>query len=669
MKQIAIYTHPRSLVRIPVLLIVGIGWLVLLYLTSADVVRWGIANIPQLALVGFVGIAVYLLPGLAILRWLWPDVRLAWTERIAMACGIGVALPSLALEVAYILRMPWSTPLTIVYVLIAVVALMWRQSWRTLVPHQLPTISTHSLLFGWMITLAFLARLYIVRGLPVGMWGDAYHHTMIAQLLVDNGGLFTSWQPYAPLRTFTYHFGFHADAVFFHWFSGIEVARSLVYTGQLLSVATLPVMYVFARRLSGSDTIALWSMVLVGFVNTQPIYYVNWGRYTQLAGQVVLPVLLVCWMVVLEAKERPWRPIALAAMMTAALALIHYIVVLFAILFLSAYLTALIVREPRPSLVRELMLRSLAIVVPAFVLASPWLWNTLNGYLLQIANNFVAQKAASDYIAERAALQSVAPFYVKTWLIPCAVGGVILALAQRRWRMLLLVVWGQLLIVLVVPQVVGLPGAGIVVWFTVYIALYLVALPLAAYPFGLSQMRLEQRHPRLASTAASLLLLAMTLWGVRWQQSLLAPANQLFGPADEPAMAWIRNNTAPDALFLVNMIPAYGDSLIAGTDGGWWIPLLTQRRSTLPPITYGSEQAEDANYAERVNGFAAALREHPLPSEEGIRLCREAGVDYIYVGGGAHTGQTNAFAINTFRNHPAFQIVYERDGIAIVALN
>ncbi|CAA9297870.1 MAG: FIG00500761: hypothetical protein, partial [uncultured Chloroflexia bacterium] len=446
MKQIATYTHQSSPVRIPVLLIAAIGWLLLLYLTSGDVARWGIANIPQLARVGLVGIAVYLLPGLATLRWLWPGVRLAWTERIAMACGIGAALPSLALEVAHILRIPWSAPLTVIYVLIALVALVWRQSWPTLALRLPPTISDHTLLFGGMIALAFLARMYIVRGLPVGMWGDSYHHTMIAQLLVDNGGLFTSWQPYAPLRTFTYHFGFHADVAFFHWFSGVEVPRSLVYTGQWLSVATLPVTYVFTRRLSGSDTVALWSMLLVGFVNIQPAYYVNWGRYTQLAGQVVLPVLLVCWMVVLEARERSWRPIALAAMMTASLALIHYIVVLFAILFLSAYFIGLVVREPRLSLARESMLRSLAIVVPAFVLASPWLWNTLNGYLLQIANNFVAQKAPSAYIAERAALQSVAPFYVKTWLIPCAVGGVVLALARRRWRMLLLLVWGQLLI-------------------------------------------------------------------------------------------------------------------------------------------------------------------------------------------------------------------------------
>ena len=84
--------------------------------------------------------------------------------------------------------------------------------------------------------------------------------------------------------------------------------------------------------------------------------------------------------------------------------LIHYIVVLFAVLFLTAYTISLIARGPRPPIVQEIVVRSLSIVVPAFVLASPWLWNTLNGYLLQIASNFVAQKATSDYIAERAAL-------------------------------------------------------------------------------------------------------------------------------------------------------------------------------------------------------------------------------------------------------------------------
>lgn len=42
-------------------------------------------------------------------------------------------------------------------------------------------------------------------------WAILYQHTLMAQLLVDYQGLFQPWQPYAALKTFTYHFGFHAN--------------------------------------------------------------------------------------------------------------------------------------------------------------------------------------------------------------------------------------------------------------------------------------------------------------------------------------------------------------------------------------------------------------------------------------------------------------------------
>ena len=92
---------------------------------------------------------------------------------------------------------------------------------------------------GWeSMTLAALLlaglaiRLYVVRDLPAGLWGDSYHHTMITQLLLDNHGLFSSWQPYAPLETFTYHYGFHANAALLSWLTGLDSARSVVLAGQ-----------------------------------------------------------------------------------------------------------------------------------------------------------------------------------------------------------------------------------------------------------------------------------------------------------------------------------------------------------------------------------------------------------------------------------------------------
>src|SRR5206468_8202057 len=81
-------------------------------------------------------------------------------------------------------------------------------------------------LFGISLA-ALLVRLYAVRDLPVGLLGDSYHHTLMAQLLVDNRGIFSSWQPYAPLATFTYHFGFHANVAFVYYVTGMNLPQSL----------------------------------------------------------------------------------------------------------------------------------------------------------------------------------------------------------------------------------------------------------------------------------------------------------------------------------------------------------------------------------------------------------------------------------------------------------
>ena len=102
------------------------------------------------------------------------------------------------------------------------------------------------------ITLAaLLVRLYAVRDLPVGLLGDSYHHTLMAQLLVDNSGIFSSWQPYAPLATFTYHFGFHANVAFVHYMTGLDLPQSLLWAGQIMNAIPVPLVFALTLALGG----------------------------------------------------------------------------------------------------------------------------------------------------------------------------------------------------------------------------------------------------------------------------------------------------------------------------------------------------------------------------------------------------------------------------------
>jgi hypothetical protein len=234
----------------------------------------------------------------------------------------------------------------------------------------------------------------------------------------------------------------------------------------------------------------------------------------------------------------------------------------------------------------------------------------------------------------------------------------------------------------VVPHLVGLPGAGIIDHFAVYIALYLPLMPLAGYALDAAQRLAQRWAPGPVLIAAGVALVAGSAWGYGWQlDHLLRAEHQLYTPADARAFDWIRANTSPDDLFYVNAFPAYGGTLLAGSDGGWWLPLLAGRGTNLPPLTYGSERGQTADYAARVNGLAEALRGRPLTDmqpkavdlttpENYQRLLAE-GFDYVYLGAHANPGPAEADHLDAAAlaaRPDLFRLVYDEQAVQIFAL-
>ena len=78
-------------------------------------------------------------------------------------------------------------------------------------------------------------------------------------------------------------------------------------------------------------------------------------------------------------------------------------------------------------------------------------------------------------------------------------------------------------------------------------------------------------------------------------RSLPWPLVRMFGPQFE----FRRTRPWGFPRFLVNSFPAYKNSVIVGSDGGWWLPLLARRNTTLPPITYTFEKDPRPGYRGR----------------------------------------------------------------------
>jgi hypothetical protein len=678
---------------------------------------WGLAGLARWPLRMLALVGLYVLPGLALLRLIWPRERaLGMLARLALALGFSVALPPLLLLLFHLIRLPWGAPATWAYLLVSLMIyfgfriLDFRSQKQSKIQNPKSNISFDGVGFALLgISLAaLLVRLYAVRDLSVGLLGDSYHHTLIAQLLVDNGGIFSSWQPYAPLATFTYHFGFHANVAFVHYVTGLDVPQSLILTGQIMNAIPVPLVFALALALGGRPWAGVWAAVIVGFASNLPAYFVNWGRYTQLTGQVVMLATLVCWINLIDFRFRilefglehsqskiynlqstiqnlqsnnPWSLLLLSALATAAMILTHYLVTALAALLIGSYLLGmLLVRRSWP-FAGALLLRAGLAAALALLLAAPWLVNVAGGYLVRNANGFVAGTAKSA--VELSKLEPLVPKYIGGAVLVLALAGLLAALWRREWRMALPAVWCALLVIAVVPYVVGLPGAGAIDTLTSLGTLYVPGALLAGYALALAQMGgaallARLRVPALAGAALlGTVLLVVIASNTDRQIQIVSGETALVVDADIAAMQWIRENTPADARFVINSFPAYGGSLAAGTDAGWWIPFLAQRTVTLPPLTYGSEKAERPDYQRGVNALAKKLRGYDLTDRTSLRidLSRPVAlktldsneIDYVYIGAHAYPGHESADWIDPekLRASPFFRLVYARDGVEI----
>ncbi|MEM2001781.1 MAG: hypothetical protein QXT77_03905, partial [Candidatus Methanomethylicaceae archaeon] len=140
---------------------------------------------------------------------------------------------------------------------------------------------------------------------------------------------------------------------------------------------------------------------------------------------------------------------------------------------------------------------------------------------------------------------------------------------------------------------------------------------------------------------------------------------------DLRAMAWIRENLPEDARFLVNSFFAYGGSVIVGSDGGWWIPLLTGRQNTVPPLNYSLELGSQPEYVKWVNGLTTQIEMCGVNCPETLKMLKERGVMYVYIGqreGKVGAGAKQLFSPSDVIGSEAFRVLYHRDRVWIFML-
>jgi len=632
----------------------------------------------------FFAFLVFITPGLAILYLLWPKFYLYhWVEKIGLASGTSIAV--------YPLIILWTSKLNFLkgnlivllsigasslYLLYKIIVGIRKNRFRfDFCTNKLIWINDAFMLFT--LFCIFFVRFWVIRTQEIPLWGDSYQHATIAQLIVDNNGLFKSWAPYAPYETFTVQFGFPVATAAYSWVNTLSVPKNTLLVGQLINGLSIISVVPLALKFAPKNSWAIFGvLILGGLLSPMPGYYVNWGRYAQLTGQTVLPVSL--WMIwtAMEDESISLRYALLSAVTLSGMCLGYYrmpfyygtfIMSLIVFIFLSRWLKNL--KEFRKAVL------ILGIVpIMAFLFILPWLSNLTGSNLSSAVEAGINTKASlltliNDYNVWKSLL-----FYLPQSLVIVICLSLGLAVMGRNWKVLSISFWFALLAATPAGRLINLPGANMMQSFAVIIAIYIPASILFGWLlFKLSVLLAIDKFYWRSILGLSFLTI-LVVGGVNNQRKIL-DENQfaIVKYPDLAAMKWINENTPQNSLFLVEGFRIYGGNSAVGSDAGWWIPLLAKRSNTMPPqYALLNEQPVAPSYSQKVVDLVALLEHYSINSPESLRIFCEWGITHVYIGQGQGLiggGAVQLFSRNELQNKDLFTRVYRHDKVEIFEMN
>ncbi len=508
------------------------------------------------------------------------------------------------------------------------------------------------LAFGLVLVLRF----YQARSLVLPAWVDSLHHTLLVDIVRMQGGLPRTLAPDLPVPLY-YHFGFHANTALFAFLSRLSAPQAVLIFGQLLNALVPLAVYRLAIALWGSPKKGLAAMLLVGFVFQMPAYYLTWGRYTLLAGLFLLALAMSAALDVVRTSGDRREPGLRLAVLVAGLLLTHYFAALVFALFLAGLAIERLLGPGRADSFAALLVILVA-GAAGFLATLPWTIHVLRLNAGPLGLEAVALNRSADeayypgYLDYLWYLLGPRRSHFALWI-----GLTGLALLGWRERARPLAVWTLAFGLLTLPWGLNVapfrPDHGVILAF----------LPASLHAADLLVTPLEAPGRRWFRLFAGALVVAalglLVYWGLREVPDIINPQTVLAEQPDVEAAAWVAANTGPESVFFINTDHWQGGAY-RGVDGGWWLPLLADRRTILPPVLY--LMGEKA-YADAVLETARQAAEIDACDADFWALVADEGVTHVYLKWGVGSLQPGALA-----NCQGARLVYDVDGIYIFTL-
>jgi len=246
-----------------------------------------------------VALSLVLLPG-----WAFLGISNIWKlyrplQRWMVAFGLSVAFYPLLFYWARLLpSLQLGTRKLLLVLFIFALLIFWkfRKNWK----EQIHFESSELIALLLMVVVLF-TRMWQVHIYPYPAWSDSLHHTLLTQLTAQYGRLPNSLEPYEPVSLNMYHLGLYAFTAPIMLLGKVSATTALLVGAQLLNALNVCGIYLILDRIINRKG-AIFGVLFAGLLSFQPAWYFNWGRFTQVSSQMLLPV---AWAITLDTLNMP----------------------------------------------------------------------------------------------------------------------------------------------------------------------------------------------------------------------------------------------------------------------------------------------------------------------------------------------------------------------------
>lgn len=519
-----------------------------------------------------------------------------------------------------------------------------------------------------ILLFSFSVRYYLANEFPFPAWSDSLHHTILTNLVATSGRLPTNLEPFAPISLDSYHLGLYSLTGVVELFSKVPAHVALQWTMQTLSALSGIGIYLVLDRKIGRKA-AITGLLVASLLSFQPNWYFNWGRDTQLASQVILlSAWLFTWesfdLAVSSQKKQGLISMVLASSaLNAGVFLLHFRVAAFYFpLILLTFGLCLwqthTSRKSQTAILRNTFfigLFSLIFILPA-ILPLTSQYNQPNlPVLADLTRNFSNEYYAFSFHGFLS-IGLRLPLLILTIMF-----SIFAFIHDRKWT---LTVFSWIVILIGIANIyrLGIPFLNFTNAGAIYIMFYIPASLLIGsgveYLYRTSTLKTQWKN--IIST-----VLVLVVSSIYFNQRIhdIEPYRWFITDSDLSGMDWINQNTSPEAVFGINTY-FWLEEAPHGTDGGYWIPYFTNRKTTSGFMLNNLGTYE---YRKEIIYRSLAMEAIAQDSNNALELC-EQGIDYIFIG---EKGDFSGDGLDKTRliENPLLEIVFENGATSIIQIN